>query len=584
MRTLAIGLALFLGAFALYWSTVDFDYVHYDDVRILAEHPALYAAPTLGQSVKAILSRFPREEPLLLRDLMWAVEARVFGFPDPRGFHLINVVLHAGVVWLGFVFLLEATRRQSLALLASLVYLVLAVSVEPVAWIMGRKDLLAAFFGLAALIAHGRALDAKAGVGRWAWYGASLLGVTLALFSKISAVVFPGVLFLLALCRPALRGEEPPGAALPGKRVLRALGGVAPHLVISLWVGHWYQGVLSEFGLLNRGYTATPWQHLGTLMVLNPLAWLRDLQLILWPGEVPFFHSWPGALAPVAGWQVALAVPFWLALAASVWALWRKRRDYAFPVLAFFVLLIPYMNLRYIGIWVASRYLYLASFCVVTLLAMGVLEAWRRPPRWRAWTAAALLAACTAANAWSLREYLPAWRGAEALWTRELRFADAPADAYYNLAAFSYTAATSAADPGDRERLLQRTSDLVARAKPRFDPSLVSLQHLLLLDALVAIAREAPPERQRAALLEAERAGPRNEAILWQCALFHYRQALAAPGETVRRTLALQALAYYRRHRALAYKGAGSAARDRAIRAEFAKDFPFLGPDLEALP
>ncbi len=583
-RTWGTGLALLLGAFLIYLPTADFDYVYYDDVRIVKEHPELYAAPTLGQSIRAIFTLLPREEPLLLRDLTWAVDARVFGFPNPRGFHLVNVALHAGVVLLGFLFLLEVTRRYSLAVLASLGYLVLAVHVEPVAWIMGRKDLLVAFFGFIALIAHSRALEVQAGPGQRLWYGGSLLAVTLALFSKISAIVFPGVLFLLALCKPALRGTEPAGGAFPWKRIPKALAGVAPHLVVSLLVCFWYQDVLSRFGLLNRGYSATLWQHLWNLLILNPQAWLRDLQLILWPGDVPFFHASPTVLAPILGWQIATAVLFWIALSALAVAAWLKRRDYAFYLLSFFVLMVPYMNIQYIGIWVASRYLYLAAFCVMTPLAMIVLQSWTGPSRIRAWTAALAFVLCVAANIWSLAGLLPAWRNAETLWTREAEHAEAPADAYYNLASFCYTAATGTADPAERERLLQKTSTIVARAKQRFNASSVTLQNLLLLDALVAIVRKAPPEQQHSALLAAERAGPRNEAILWQLVRFHYLQALAAPETSIRETHARQALAYYRRYGSAAYKGADFPKRDRAIRAGFLEKFPFLASELEAQP
>lgn len=583
-RTLITGLTFFLLAFVVYLPSADFGFICYDDVRILRDHPELYSGPTLRQAITAIFTLLPREEPLLLRDLTWALDASLFGFPNPRGFHLVNVAVHAGVIGLGFVFLLRVTRRYALAVIASLCYLALAVHVEPVAWIMGRKDLLAALFGFLALIAHSRALDAGASRARWAWYGASLLAVTLALFSKISAITFPGVLFLLALCQPAMRGDEPPGSRFPWHRIPRALAGVLPHLIVSLSVFHWYKGVLSEFGLLNRGYTATPWQHVANVLVLNPLSWLRDLQLLLCPGDLPFFHPRPGSVTTFQFHHVAAAAMVWLAIIALTVVLLMKRRDYAFYFLAFFVLMVPYMNLQYFGIWVTSRYLYFSGFFVIVLLAAVATDAWQTRSRPLAWGMAAALVVIVAANGWSLTRSLPAWRDAETLWTHELLHPDAPADAFYNLASFYYTSALRATDPTERARLLQNTTDVVARARPRFHAPFVALQNLMLLEALVTVVRGAPPEQQRAALLAAERIGPDNADILWQLVLFHHQQALAISDVAQRQALARQALAYYKRYRVVVYRNADFAKRDRGIRAEFLSNFPFLAPELGELP
>lgn len=583
LRNLVTGLALLITAFVLYLPSSDFDFIYYDDIRILAEHPELYNRHTLKESVTAIFTLLPREEPLLLRDLSWALDSRIFGFSNPHGFHFVNVILHAGVIALCFMTLLQITRRYAVALLASVCFLSLAIHVDPVAWIMGRKELLVAFFGFLALMSYSRSLDAQSPHSRYGWYTASLLALTLALFSKINAFVFPGALLLLTLFHPALRGEEPPGSPFPWKRMPKALVEILPHVVVSLIVSYWYSGVLHEFGAYNRGDAGTPLQHIINVLVLNPLAWFRDLQLLLAPWDMPVLHIWPGNIVHFQAIHVVAAVAIWLSLMALSVTFLVKRRDLAFYLLTFFVLMAPYMNIHYIGIWVATRYLYFAAFCLVALLATWTVDAWQHGSRPVAWIAALLLVLFCAVNGWCLVTSLPNWRNAETLWAPELLRAETTPDAYYSLASYYYTTAIRSTNQVERENLFNKTEALVVQARPRFDKPYIALQNLLLIDALIALVRNAPPERQLAALLDAEKIGPCNDAILWQLMLFYYRKALPLSDAVQRDELARKALAYYCRYRDATYNAAGFTAKDRCIRAEFLSDFPALAADLETL-
>ena len=579
-RNLVTALVLLLAAFLLYLPSTNFSFINYDDVRILSEHPELYNHQTLWESVTAILTALPREEPLLLRDLSWAIDSQIFGFNNPHGYHFGNIILHAGVITLCFLALLQITRRYSVALLTSACFLSLAIHVDPVAWIMGRKELLVAFFGFLALIFHSRAIDAASLRSRYGWYGASLLALTLALFSKINAFIFPCALFLLAVLQPALRGEAA-DSPFPWKRIPRALAGVLPHLLVSLFVSLWYSRMLHDFGAYDRGYAGTPLQHLGNLLVLNPLTWLKNLQLILAPWDMPVLPAWPGNIDHFKVSHIVAAMAVWLSLAATVVTLLIKRRDIAFYLLTFFILMLPYMNIHYTGIWVATRYLYFSSFCLVAIMATVTSDVWQRGGRPIAWATALLLIIFCSINGWCLMTTLPYWRNAETLWTQEVQRADATPDAYYNLASYYYTTALHSPSQAEREALLQKTETLIAQARPRFDKPYIALQNLMLLDALIAVVRNAPPEKRLATLQAAEQVGPCNDAILWQLMLFYYNRALPLSDVTQRHELARKALGYYTRYQSATYHGAGFIEKDRAIRKEFLSDFPSLADELK---
>src|SRR5476649_2116611 len=137
-RNLLTPLLLMLAAWLIYLPSVRFGFVYYDDVRILLNHPELYGQANLPADLHEIfVTSFPREEPLLLRDVSWALDSKMFGFGNALGYHLGNVLLHGIVVALMFVFLLGTTRRYGFALAVSIAYLALTIHTEPVAWIMG---------------------------------------------------------------------------------------------------------------------------------------------------------------------------------------------------------------------------------------------------------------------------------------------------------------------------------------------------------------------------------------------------------------------------------------------------------------
>src|SRR5437016_3705064 len=61
---------------------------------------------------------------------------------------------------------------------------------------------------------------------------------------------------------------------------------------------------------------------------------------------------------------------FWLFL---------RRKDLFFYYAVFFVLMVPYINLRFLGIWLADRYLYFSGFCLLALAVSLVLAALQHP-------------------------------------------------------------------------------------------------------------------------------------------------------------------------------------------------------------
>jgi hypothetical protein len=442
-------------AWLIYLPSTQYGFVHFDDVRILKDHPELYGQTTLAADFKAIfVTAFPREEPLLVRDVTWALDGRIFGFDNTLGYHLNNVLLHGIVVVLLFAFLLNNTRRYSFSLITTAAFLLLAVHVEPLAWIMGRKDILSALLMLLALIAQTQRLTVTKFSAQCVWYFATLVFFVTGLLSKISVLTFPLVLFLHAIFLPYLRGEQPSAAPLAWDRKwLREFFLFIPGLAVSAAIYIWYQGTLAQMGIFDRGYNAHGLAHLWNLLMVNPLVFWTYLKQIFLPSQLAVFYPWPGLQTSYAFWQIGVAVTtVGGALAAGVW-LFCRRKDLFFYYAAFFVLMVPYLNLIYIGIWVAERYVYFSSFCVLAVAVSLVGEFWKNTRRTMRLGMILIVAVFVVDNLAQTILYEPAWRDGETLWRDHIAQSRHTVVAYQNLAACYYADLGDAVARQDQSRM-----------------------------------------------------------------------------------------------------------------------------------
>ncbi len=120
--------------------------------------------------------------------LSFLVQLRTTGL-SPFPFLLGNVLLHAGVSWLVFRLGARLVGRLA-AFVGAVIFAVHPLHTEAVAYIMGRSDLLAALFALAACLGYLRATDPAER--RPGWWSAGAVGAYLAaLFSKEHVALLP---------------------------------------------------------------------------------------------------------------------------------------------------------------------------------------------------------------------------------------------------------------------------------------------------------------------------------------------------------------------------------------------------------
>jgi tetratricopeptide (TPR) repeat protein len=342
------------------------------------------------------------------------------------GYHAVNVGLHVAVTWLLF-FLFRRRFGESTAGIAALLFAVTPVHVEAVTSIVGRAELLAAFFLLAAWILADRAFAR----GRRFAFGAWIL-YFLAILTKESAVVLPAFLFVEAMTRESGSFFRR-AASLLRRRALFYFSFAIPlaatfALRFAVLKGFLISKMAGFFELENPLVSLSPFVRAGNAAAIL----IRSLGRIVFP-------AWLSA--DESAWQLPLYRPgsllFWAALAAVLLflaagvVLFTRRPAAGFGILFFFIASLPTSNFLFAtGTIMAERLMYLPSAGIALAAAAffptgeGELGRRRGP--------AVLLAAFVLLLLFRTISRNPVWESDETLFTNLVLTSPDSAKAHYD--------------------------------------------------------------------------------------------------------------------------------------------------------
>ncbi len=191
----------------LYWNTLGHEFVH-DDLTLIQQNRTV----TELRWGEILSHRVYRP----VRTLTYALNYWAGGL-DPTGYHLFNLLLHALNSMLVYWLFRAVTGRRTLALAGALLFAAHPAQTAAVAYVSGRKDLLAAFFILAGCLAFLSYRDS----GRRRYLLLCLACLVVGVLAKELVIVLPALLLLLDLCRTHRSGE--PGREPLTVRLFRAV-------------------------------------------------------------------------------------------------------------------------------------------------------------------------------------------------------------------------------------------------------------------------------------------------------------------------------------------------------------------------
>ncbi|MBN2574179.1 MAG: hypothetical protein JXP73_06410 [Deltaproteobacteria bacterium] len=368
--------AIVVAVLVAYFPALGAGFTNWDDDRFITANP-LFHGP-VGAYVVAALTRiqFQAYHPL---HLLSYLPDRLLWPNSAPGFHALNMALFALALCLGY-FLLRRSVSVWSALGAILLLGMAPLCVESVAWVVGRKDVLALLFVFAALLVEDREPRTRASA------LAAYALVALACLSKTSAVVFPILLFAWLRFARRLSVRDTIRRCLPHAAIAFVFALPVPFI----------------------------WRHHHMIPAGRPLPVALDVlgTIGVYAGRalVPVNLSpvYP-TMAPgqaIAGLAVAAAL---LALVAS----WRRLPGPAkFAAVAFVGCLLPVANITPVYFRFADRYALLALGALAWPVAR--LFAWPRARPYVLVLAPLAIGAELAATA----QLVPAWRDSLSLWQR----------------------------------------------------------------------------------------------------------------------------------------------------------------------
>jgi len=356
-----IELALFLMTLLVFRHILSGSFLNWDDLTLVANNERL-THPTL-KGLSLFWTEYDTGFLALYTPMaysVWWCLAWSFGLKSAVPFHATNLLLHACNVVLVFMLLqrllgrcFTGSRMLIGATLGACLYALHPMQAEPVCWISGFNNVIAATFGLYALV---RLCDALQAQNRWragTWYLFATLGLLLAFCSKPTALVIPLVAAILCIL-------------VLGESIRRTIRWLAPWCVLMVpfvWIGQKVQDAsYMTFPLYQRLVVVADTVSFYTSKVLIPYHISADY------GRTPDFVLDRCTSQPL--WPLAL-----LLIAVSIYV-WRRFR-WLGAALAISVVaiaptsgIIPFFFQSYST--VANRYFYVAMLGPALLLGAVV--------------------------------------------------------------------------------------------------------------------------------------------------------------------------------------------------------------------
>ena len=332
-----------------------FDFIPYDDKANIYQNPDLIDFSLAN--LRRIWTSAHDHLYMPITFSVWAVLAaisRIFvGSMHPSFFHAANVLVHMFNVWLVYQIICQLAQSHNSkerlnAVIAALVFGLHPLVVEPVAWAMGMKDLIAATFALLTIIYYLRSLSNP----RSNAYLVSSLLFFAAILCKAATATLPILLFILETYWYRQSSK-------------RSLARLTPWLVIGLFA-------LVATKILQPDAELPFYTAWGDRPLIAADAVAFYLQKFIWPDamSMDFGHRTDRVISQ--GWQLTTLATLSLAFFALCWSIWRRNRIVLVIAFMFIVPLLPVLGFVPFGFQafstVGARYAYLSLLGLALLV------------------------------------------------------------------------------------------------------------------------------------------------------------------------------------------------------------------------
>jgi tetratricopeptide (TPR) repeat protein len=301
-----------------------------------------------------------------IRMLSYAVDYHFWKL-NPVGYHITNTlfyILTCIMVFFALRLLSAELRKEAspnshrrVAIWGAFLFSAHPVHVEAVTWLAARKEVLQGFFFFLGFYLY---LKANKEVGRRAFYfylSLVVLSILLATLSKPSAVIFPGVIAVYEISKRE-------------KGVVTFFKRHWVFLILLLTLSAIFTFILLKVMLEAGGIKHYKGGDFASNVLVCVYVFLQDIKLLLFTANYSAAYSFLVNMPVFCVTNVILFLVVFSLFAVSIVSLrWTKMIFFSFFFL--FITLLPYLNIIPISTLKADRYVFIASFSYIFMLAVA---------------------------------------------------------------------------------------------------------------------------------------------------------------------------------------------------------------------
>jgi tetratricopeptide (TPR) repeat protein len=362
-----VALAMGILTLLLFIRAAGFDYLNLDDWAYVKGNVHV----TTGWSLANFRWAFTTFDQSNYHPLTWLglqSIAQLTG-PQPAGFHLANILLHALNAALLYLLLVQLTQARWRSGIVAALFAFHPLRLESVAWIAEFKDVLCATFFLLTLMAYGQyalgweskttGAPPKRIFRQAGWYFSALILFGLGLLAKPMLATLPCVLLLIDFW--------------PLKRRVRWTRLLIEKIPFALITAA--SCVITYIAQRSGGAVGSTGRYPLLIRFGNALwAYGRYLRKSFWPDDLAIFYPYRGVVPHTNfpwGLAIASAIVLVLITLLAIW-LWRRERAVLVGWLWFLGMLVPTIGIVQVGGQsMADRYSYLPQIGLLIAIIWG---------------------------------------------------------------------------------------------------------------------------------------------------------------------------------------------------------------------
>lgn len=358
-----IGLCFLIAVFILllYFNSLGNQFTNWDDTMIYQNRSIRDLS---WEGIKKIFTLEPANTYQPIRMLSYAVDYHFWKL-NPLGYHITNIffyILTCLMIFSTFKILSQRLREDAesgshlrAALFGCLLFAAHPVHVEAVTWMVGRKEVLQGFFFFLAFYSYLKGRGEE-GSKKIIYLSVVLVSLLLAVLSKPSAVVFPGVIMLYEII-------------LAKEKSLTFMKKHWVFLSAALLVSGIFTFIMMKVMFEAGGIKQYRGADIGSNILLCLYVFLQNIKLLIFTINYSAAYSFIVNM-PVFSLKNVIFILITVSLFAfSVLSL-RKTKVIFFSLFFFLITLVPYLNIIPISTLKADRYVFIASFSYVFLLGI----------------------------------------------------------------------------------------------------------------------------------------------------------------------------------------------------------------------